>query len=120
MTVFLATCDNYRIMCSKRYQGEVRCGYQASKKRYFHGLELYLMITAQGRPVEFFLTLCLWSDTRALKWDPFDLPKGALVTVAKACNDYSLCERKTRNVPCRLGFSIWLLVIVNSSKPLAA
>ena len=85
----ITACDNYRIVRSKRYQGEVWRGYQASKKRYFYGLKVHLMITAQGQPVEFFLTPGSWSDTRALKHYHFDLPEGALVTGDKAYNDYA-------------------------------
>lgn len=85
----ISSCDNYRIMRSKRYQGEVWRGYQASKKRYFYGLKIHLMITAQGQPVEFFLTPGSWSDTRALKHFHFDLLEDSLITGDKAYNDYS-------------------------------
>jgi hypothetical protein len=84
----VSACDNYRILRSKLYQGEHWRGFQASKKRYFYGLKIHLMITAQGRPVEFFLTPGSWSDTKALKQYNFDLPEGALVTGDKAYNDY--------------------------------
>ncbi len=75
-------------MRSKRYQGETWRGFQASKKRYFYGLKIHLMITAQGQPVEFFLTPGSWSDTKALKLYNFDLPEGSLITGDKAYNDY--------------------------------
>ena len=84
----ISACDNYRIMRSKRYQGEIWPGFQASKKRYFYGLKIHLMITAQGQPVEFFLTPGSCSDTKALKLYNFDLPEGSLVTGDKAYNDY--------------------------------
>jgi hypothetical protein len=85
----VVACDNYRIPRSRRYTGEDWRGYQASKKRYFYGLKLHLMVTGSGQPVEFFLTPGSWSDTRALKMYQFDLPKEALVTGDKAYNDYS-------------------------------
>jgi len=81
-------CDNYRIPRSRRYVGEEWRGYQASKKRYFYGLKLHLMVTSNGQPVEFFLTPGSCSDTRALKMYQFDLPDEALVTGDKAYNDY--------------------------------
>lgn len=84
----VATCDNYRIPRSRRYTGEVWRGYQASKKRYFYGLKLHLMVTASGQLVEFFLTPGSWSDTRALKMYQLDLPEDALITGDKAYNDY--------------------------------
>jgi hypothetical protein len=52
----IAACDNYRICRSRRYQGEVWRGRQASKRRYFYGLKIHIMVTEQGQPVEFFLT----------------------------------------------------------------
>lgn len=86
----VAACDNYRIPRSRRYRGEVWRGYQASKKRYFYGLKLHLMVPGHGEPVEFFLTPGSWSDTRALKMYQFDLPEDALITGDKAYNDYDL------------------------------
>lgn len=86
----VATCDNYRIPRSRRYMGEDWRGYQASKKRYFYGLKLHLMVTGNGQPVEFFLTPGSASDTKALKMYQFDLPEDALVTGDKAYNDYGL------------------------------
>lgn len=84
----ISTCDNYRIPRCHLYHGEDWRGYQASKKRYFYGLKIHLMVTEQGQPVEFFLTPGSWSDTRALKMYKFDLPEGTLVTGDKAYNDY--------------------------------
>ncbi len=52
----VAVCDNYRIQRCHLYRGEEWRGYQASKKRYFYGLKIHLMITQTGQPVEFFLT----------------------------------------------------------------
>jgi Transposase DDE domain len=84
----IAACDNYRIPRSKRYQGEIWRGYQASKKRYFYGLKLHVMITEHGQPVEFFLTPGSTSDTSAYGWYDFDLAQGAWVTGDKAYTDY--------------------------------
>lgn len=86
----IAACDNYRICRSKRYRGEVWRGRQASKKRFFYGLKIHLMVTEQGQPVEFFLTPGSISDTSAMKWYHFDLPEGAWLTGDKAYTDYTL------------------------------
>lgn len=85
----VSACDNYRIQRCRLYEGEDWRGYQASKRRYFYGLKIHLMVTEQGRPVEFFLTPGSWSDTRALKMYNFDLPEGSLVTGDKAYTDYA-------------------------------
>ena len=52
----IAVCDNIRIRRSKIYSDENFRGYQASKKRYFYGLKIHLMVTQDGQPVECFLT----------------------------------------------------------------
>jgi hypothetical protein len=84
----ISACDNYRIQRCHLYHGEDWRGYQASKRRYFYGLKIHLMVTEQGQPVEFFLTPGSWSDTRALKMYKFDVSEGSLVTGDKAYNDY--------------------------------
>ena len=83
----LAACDQYRVCRARRYQGEVWRGYQASKRRFFYGLKLHLMVTQAGQPVEFFLTPGSVGDIRALKAYAFDVPKGAWITADKAYND---------------------------------
>jgi hypothetical protein len=88
----VAVCDNYRIQRCKIYQNEAFRGYQASKKRYFYGLKIHLLITETGQPVEFFLTHGAYSDTSALKMYHFDLPQGARLTGDKAYTDYDVEE----------------------------
>lgn len=48
------------------------------------------MITAQGQPVEFFLTPGEYSDTKALALYQFDLPERSKITGDKAYNDYDV------------------------------
>src|SRR5258706_8445389 len=85
----ISACDNYRIPRCHLYQHEAWRGYQASKKRYYYGLKIHLMVTEHGQPVEFFLTPGSWSDNRALKMYKFDLPEGAFLTGNKAYTDYA-------------------------------
>lgn len=105
----VAACDNYRICRSRRYQGEAWRGYQASKKRYFYGLKIHIMVTEQGQPVEFFLTPGSYSDTHAFSLYDFDLPQNAWVTGDKAYTDYVvedvLNEAGIRMRPMRKGNS---------------
>ena len=86
----MAVCDNYRIKRSKIYQGEDFRGYIASKKRYFYGLRIHILVTEQGEPVEFFLEPGAFRDTRALGLYNFDVPEGSFVTGDKAYNDYTI------------------------------
>jgi hypothetical protein len=87
----LAVCDNIRIPRCKIYQTEDYRGYKSSKKRYFYGLKIHLMVTASGEPVEFFLTPGASADVEALDGYSFDLPEGSTVYADKAYNDYQ-CE----------------------------
>jgi hypothetical protein len=86
----IASCDNIRIKRSRRYQGEDYRGYIASKRRYFYGVRLHLVVTARGEPVEFFLTPGAESDTGALQWYQFDLPAGSKILGDKAFNVYAI------------------------------
>jgi hypothetical protein len=47
--------DNYRLNHSKIYRNENFRGYSASKKQYFYGLRIHLMVAEHGALVEFFL-----------------------------------------------------------------
>lgn len=86
----VAVCDNYRIPRAKIYRDETFRGYIASKKRYFYGLKIHLMITQEGQPVELFLTPGAYGDVEALRDFAFDLPEGSLVYADKAYNDYQI------------------------------
>ena len=87
-TLPVAVCDNIRIRRSKLYPDETYRGYQASKKRYFFGLKIHLLVTKDHQPVEFFLTPGSFSDTSGLERFDFDLPVGAWVFADKAYNFY--------------------------------
>jgi hypothetical protein len=86
----IAACDKYRSIRSRRYQGEVWRGHQASKKRYFYGVKIHILVTEQGHPVEFFLTRGSVSDTSAYGQYDFDLPSRAWITAEKAYTDYDI------------------------------
>ena len=84
----IPACDNYRIRRARLFQGEAFRGYIASKKRYFYGLKLHLMVTEDGMPVEFFLSPGSCFDGSGLFAFDFDLPKGSQVVADKAYNNY--------------------------------
>jgi hypothetical protein len=86
----IAACDNIRIKHAKLYTEEQFRGYIASKKRYFYGLKIHLMVTKDGQPVEFFLTYGSFGDVDALKHYTFDLPEGSLIYADKAYNNYEI------------------------------
>jgi hypothetical protein len=80
-------CDNYRIPRAKLSQQEKYRGHIASKKRYFYGLNVHLMVTKDGQPVECFLTPGSYSDGRALKSFQFDVPEGSWIDADRAYHD---------------------------------
>jgi hypothetical protein len=87
----ISACDNIRISRSKLYDGEEAYrGYQSSKKRYFYGIKIHLMVTATGEPVEFFLTPGSFADVKGLKVFPFALPEDSVVYADKAYTDYEV------------------------------
>jgi Transposase DDE domain len=89
-SVPIAVCDNIRIRRSKIYSKEDFRGYQASKKRYFYGLKIHLMVTQDGQPVECFLTPGGFGDVDALKYYAYELPDGSIIYADKAYNDYEI------------------------------
>jgi Transposase DDE domain len=86
----IAVCDNIRLRRSKIYSKEDFRGYQASKKRYFYGLKMQLMVTQDGQPVECFLTPGGFGEVDALKYYAYALPDGAIIYADKASNDYEI------------------------------
>jgi len=52
-------------------------GYIASKKRYFYGLKVHLLVTTSGLPVEVMLAPGSEADISAFKCLPLDLPGAA-------------------------------------------
>jgi Transposase DDE domain len=86
----IAVCDNIRIRRSKIYPDEKFRGYKASKKRYFYGLKIHLIVTQDGQPVECFLTHGGFGDVDALKYYAYELPDGSIIYADKAYNDYEI------------------------------
>jgi hypothetical protein len=84
----IPVCDNIRIRRNKIYGDEEHRGYQASKKRYFYGVKIHLLVTKDHQPVEFFLSPGAFSDTDALTQFDFALPEGSQVFGDKAYTYY--------------------------------
>jgi hypothetical protein len=110
----IAACDNYRIRHARLYRDEAYRGYQASKKRYFYGLKVHLLVTKDQEPVEFFLTPGSESDTTALEGFAFNLPVGAQIFGDKAYNHYVV-----EDVLRECGIKLLPMRKRNSKRPLA-
>jgi hypothetical protein len=85
-------CDNIRIRDCRIYPSEatedVFRGYHSSKRRWFYGLKVHLIVTAEGYPVEASLTPGSTNDTKHLRSFEIDLPEGSVLYGDKAYNEY--------------------------------
>ena len=71
-------CRNIRIKRCKIYKNtKTHRGYCASKKEYFYGLKVCLIVTEAGQPVEFCLVPGAVADIRALRSMDLNLPDGS-------------------------------------------
>ena len=120
----VAVCDNIRIRRAKLYRHETYRGYQASKRRYFYGLKIHLVVTSAGQPVECVLTPGSVSDVQVLKGYAYDLPCGSVVYADKAYNDYEIEDPRSSRGQALLAEveRIHLLPVrkKNSRRPLSA
>ena len=88
----VAVCDNIRIRRCKLYppqeHGEAFRGYIASKRRYFYGLRVHLVVSGKGEPVEFSLAAGSEADIAVFKEMGLELPEGSIICADKAYTDY--------------------------------
>ncbi len=79
----VAVCDNYRIRRSRLYPrkkyGEAFRGYIASKRRFFYGLRVHLLMTTSGLPVEVMLAPGSEADISAFRRLRLGLPAEAYI-----------------------------------------
>jgi len=84
----VAVCDNIRIPRCRLARATHYRGYLASKRRYFYGVRVQVMVTVDGIPVEFCILPGSLSDVAALVHLPFSLPAGAEVAADAAYTFY--------------------------------
>ncbi len=86
----VSVCHNIRIARSRLLQGEAYRGYCASKKEYFYGFKVQVIVTQQGEPVAFFLSAGSFADITAFQAMQVDLPKESELYADSAYTDYEL------------------------------
>jgi hypothetical protein len=88
----VAVCDNIRIRRCRLYPPEESAeafrGYIPSKRRYFYGLRVHLVVSGAGEPVEFALEAASESDVKVFKNLGLDLPQGSTILADKGYTDY--------------------------------
>ena len=88
----VVACDNIRIRRCRLYpleeHGGAFRGYISSKRSYFYGLRVHLVVTGAGEPVEFSIVAGSEADVRVFKDLELDLPEGSIICADKAYTDY--------------------------------
>jgi len=72
-----------RIFAEKEYHG-----YSASRKQYFFGIKVHMIVDSDGIPIEFMLTPGNCSDVIGFKNMDLELPRGSFIFGDKAYNNY--------------------------------
>lgn len=75
----VAVCDNVRIKRCRLLTGEAYRGYSASKRRYFYGFKVQLLMTHDGLPVEVYIHAGSEADITGLKALEPQLPEGSVL-----------------------------------------
>lgn len=83
-------CQNIRITNSRIVQGKEYRGYCASKRCYFYGFKVRMIVTSNGIPVEFTFTAGSKHDLDGLKQLPVILPQGSDMLADSAYTDYMM------------------------------
>ncbi|MFC4677202.1 IS982 family transposase, partial [Dysgonomonas termitidis] len=83
-------CHNIRISRSRIVKGEQYRGKCASKRVYFYGFKVHMIVTSDGIPVEFTFTAGGIHDIDGIKQLPVNLPDGSQLLADSAYTDYLL------------------------------
>jgi hypothetical protein len=81
-------CQNARTWRCKLFPHKVHHGYSASKKAYFWGLKVHMLVTKEGFPYEFIFSVASLPDVVGLDFFHLDLPHGSKIYADKAYNSY--------------------------------
>lgn len=106
----ICACQNHKSFRAKIFKGKLYHGYTASKKAYFFGLKVHMIIDESGIPMEFCITPASTADIEGLKLLPCELPAGSILLGDRAYTNYSLeddllemmgivlCSKRRRNL----------------------
>ncbi len=84
----VAVCDNIRIKRCRIVTGENYRGYLASKRRYFYGVRVQVITTAEGVPVEFCVLPGKFADIEGLAHLALELPREAHLIADSAYTNF--------------------------------
>jgi len=81
--------ENSKSFRARIFSGKKYHGYTASKKQYFFGIKVHMVIDSDGIPIEFIFTPGSASDIKSLQKLPLELPQDSIVFGDKAYTNYS-------------------------------
>jgi hypothetical protein len=93
----VAVCQNIRIPRNRMLKDEQYRGYCASKRCYFYGFKVHVVVTADGIPVEYTFTAGSIHDLDGIRQMPLNLPAGSEILADAAYTDYTMEEMLTDN-----------------------
>ncbi|MDJ0367908.1 transposase [Hymenobacter sp. H14-R3] len=85
----VAVCPNTRIPRCKLLRGKAYHGCCASKSSWFYGLQVQVVATSDGIPVEFYIHAGAESEQTGQRGLPLDLPKGSVLYTDAGYTDYA-------------------------------
>jgi len=86
----VVVCQNYKRFRCKLFQGKKFHGYTASKKQFFFGIKVHMIVDSHGIPMEFVFTPGAESDIRGFNRLNLELPKGAVLYADRAYTNHAL------------------------------
>jgi hypothetical protein len=88
----LKAYEGHKSFRAKIFRDKAYHGYSASRKTYFFGIKVHMIVDDEGIPIEFCFTAGSTSDIEGLKQLPCELPVGSTLLGDKAYTSYVLEE----------------------------
>jgi hypothetical protein len=83
----VAACQNNKIFQCKLFTGKAFHGYTASKKSYFFGIKVHMIVTSDGIPIQFLFTPGSAADISTFRHFNFNSLAGSKIYGDRAYND---------------------------------
>lgn len=80
--------ENHKSFRARIFAGKEYHGYTASKKQYFFGIKVHMIVDINGIPIEFSFTPGSASDIKSLQQFSLNLSKGSVILADKAYSSY--------------------------------
>jgi len=83
----VAACQNNKIFRCKLFTGKHFHGYTASKKSYFFGIKVHMIVSSNGIPIQFLFTPGHAADISTFRHFNFSELSGSKIYADRAYND---------------------------------